>query len=268
MEIGKLLRETRESKNLSLAEIEQITHIRQRYLQALEEEDFQILPGQVYAIGFIRNYARVLGLDPSPLIEAFKARNDAPLPPFPAKLAAESEGGRQKKKTSGRRFLENHGWKMALLFLAVSMFSVWYFQLREVAPWSQKAAETPSWSEEKEGSLPESSLSEAPPEGGTGSSLPPAEAGIEIELIASGECWTRVLTDQQEVFTGTLHNGDRYRFAAKKQLYLVLGNAPAVEVIYNGKSMGHLGEGNRVVKKTFTLEGGPVAASQGGESLE
>lgn len=254
MEIGKLLREAREKKNLSLAEVEQITHIRQRYLQALEEEDFQILPGQVYAIGFIRTYARVLGLDPAPLIEAFKARTDAPLPPLPSKAAAKNENA-PRRKITGRWFLENHGWKAALLLLAICMFTVWYFQFREAAPWSQNATGLSSRVEEKESQIPESPPpAEVPHQEGTGSSLPPANARIEIELIASGECWTRVLTDQQEAFTGTLHNGDRYHFAAQQQLYLVLGNAPAVEVIYNGKSLGHLGEGNRVVKKTFTAE--------------
>ena len=61
--IGLLLRETREAKGLTLNDVEQATRIQSRYLEALEDEEYDRLPGEVYVRGFLRNYARFLGID-------------------------------------------------------------------------------------------------------------------------------------------------------------------------------------------------------------
>jgi cytoskeleton protein RodZ len=63
-ELGTWLRETREAQDLSLEEVEAQTRIRRAFLQALEEGDYNALPGEVYVRGFLRNYALYLGLDP------------------------------------------------------------------------------------------------------------------------------------------------------------------------------------------------------------
>ena len=72
-EFGDLLREAREKQGLSLKQIEEITRIRRVFLEALEEERFGDLPGDVYARGFIQTYARLLGLDPQRLLVAHRA---------------------------------------------------------------------------------------------------------------------------------------------------------------------------------------------------
>jgi cytoskeleton protein RodZ len=61
--IGQILRETREAKGLTLDDVEQKIRIRSSYLEALENEDYDRLPGAVYVRGFLRNYARFLGVD-------------------------------------------------------------------------------------------------------------------------------------------------------------------------------------------------------------
>jgi cytoskeletal protein RodZ len=68
--VGKKLRETREAKELSLAEVASETHIRLHYLQAMESGHFDALPSKIQIKGFIRSYAGYLGLNPEPLIEA------------------------------------------------------------------------------------------------------------------------------------------------------------------------------------------------------
>ena len=62
-EIGTSLREARERQKLELSQVEGATRIRARYLQAFEDERFDILPGVAYAKGFLRTYADYLGLD-------------------------------------------------------------------------------------------------------------------------------------------------------------------------------------------------------------
>ena len=70
--IGRILREAREEKGLELNEISSILRIRETHLAALENDDYETLPGKVYAIGFIRTYGNYLGLDSADLIEQFK----------------------------------------------------------------------------------------------------------------------------------------------------------------------------------------------------
>ena len=64
-EIGSSLREARERRSLSYGQVEAETAIRTRYIRALEDEDFHILPGPTYTKGFLRAYAEYLGLDGS-----------------------------------------------------------------------------------------------------------------------------------------------------------------------------------------------------------
>ena len=71
--IGTALRDARVARNLSLAEVSALLRIREAHLEAIELEDFEQLPGNVYAIGFIRTYAQYLELNESDLIMRFKA---------------------------------------------------------------------------------------------------------------------------------------------------------------------------------------------------
>jgi hypothetical protein len=73
-EIGSSLREARERRGLSFADVERGTRIRPRYLRALEEETFDQLPGRVYAKGFLRGYADFLGLDGQRFVDELSSR--------------------------------------------------------------------------------------------------------------------------------------------------------------------------------------------------
>ncbi len=66
--IGELLRDERESHRLPLRDLAKKTRIRVEYLQALEDNNFTVLPAATFVKGFIRSYARVFGFDPQPLI--------------------------------------------------------------------------------------------------------------------------------------------------------------------------------------------------------
>lgn len=79
-EIGQILREARENKDLTLDEVQAAIRINPRYLQALEEGDYAALPTPVHVRGFLRNYARYLGLDPDPLLARYEAGLGRPRP--------------------------------------------------------------------------------------------------------------------------------------------------------------------------------------------
>lgn len=88
--IGPSLRQARQQRGLDLADVEQATRIRCKYLAALEEERFEVLPGAAYVRGFLRGYGEFLGLDCALLVaeldERFAETEEEP-PIQPATLA-------------------------------------------------------------------------------------------------------------------------------------------------------------------------------------
>ncbi|WP_163579958.1 helix-turn-helix domain-containing protein [Gracilibacillus saliphilus] len=76
MGIGERLKEERESKNMSLDDVQNLTKIQVRYLDAIEQERFNVMPGSFYVRAFIKEYATILGLNPDELMEEYK--NDLP----------------------------------------------------------------------------------------------------------------------------------------------------------------------------------------------
>ena len=70
--LGEMLKDARAIKHLSLEDAEQATKIRLRYLQALEEGRYHELPPDVFAVGFVRRYAKALELDPQEVVTLFR----------------------------------------------------------------------------------------------------------------------------------------------------------------------------------------------------
>ena len=69
---GARLKESRENQNYTLDQVARDTRISKRYLQALEQEDFTVFPGEAYLTGFLRNYTEYLGLDPEEFIALYR----------------------------------------------------------------------------------------------------------------------------------------------------------------------------------------------------
>jgi cytoskeleton protein RodZ len=74
--IGETLREARMRRHLDIADVESRTKIRAKYLRALENEEFGMLPGPTFVKTFLRTYAEMLGLDPHPLVEEYRATHE------------------------------------------------------------------------------------------------------------------------------------------------------------------------------------------------
>ena len=78
--LGSSLASARLTLGLDLRDAERETRIRARYLAALEEEDFDVLPGEAYAAGFLRTYASYLGLDGEAYVAELRRRRGTPAP--------------------------------------------------------------------------------------------------------------------------------------------------------------------------------------------
>src|SRR3712207_4110748 len=75
-EIGAALREARMRQRIDISEIEAQTKIRAKYLRALENEEWDLLPGPTFVKSFLRTYAEALGLDARLLLEEYKLRHE------------------------------------------------------------------------------------------------------------------------------------------------------------------------------------------------
>jgi cytoskeleton protein RodZ len=270
--LGETLRQARLDRGASLADAEQETHIRRRYLEALEAEDYGSLPPVVYVRGFIRSYARYLGLDPEATLDLYaptRMREErALLRPATPQLA----GGRS---FSIKVFMVIAS--VVLLGLLLSYLWTQYNSFVDSLSQAEQrpptrtaaggiaAANSPSPSGEATASpvamAPEERASPTaspvaavptPSPTPTAAPLPAPERGITVEARVSERTWIEVWIDGSSQLQTTLQAGATRSFTANQAVRMRVGNAGGVEVTVNGEPQGSLGERNQV--KEFVWE--------------
>jgi cytoskeleton protein RodZ len=124
--IGDTLSEARTRRAVDLEEVHAATGIRPRYLEAIEQEDWDALPEEFYARAFIRKYARYLEVNPDPLVEEYKrqqqgggARGEAPMSPFARTRSRKAEALRRRRKRQSV-----YAWVFAVGLLAAIVVAV------------------------------------------------------------------------------------------------------------------------------------------------
>jgi cytoskeleton protein RodZ len=120
-EIGATLREARSRRHLDLREVEMATKIRARYLRALENEEWDVLPGGAYTRSFIRTYANHLGLDGDRLADEFRRTVEDPIAErYPrAEPVPAARGGGPKRTPGGPRLQVSRGALAALVSIGL-----------------------------------------------------------------------------------------------------------------------------------------------------
>ena len=121
-ELGQVLQKAREEKGITLDDIQRVTKIQRRYLEAIERGHFHMLPGHFYARAFIKSYAEAVGLEPQHLLEHYQA--DLPAQPPREQV----ERLRRRRVASANNPLQASRWiAKALLVLFVALiFGVTY----------------------------------------------------------------------------------------------------------------------------------------------
>ncbi|WP_369614044.1 helix-turn-helix domain-containing protein [Marichromatium sp. PS1] len=127
MHPGQRLRQQRETRGLEIARVASQLHLRPEIIEALEQDRYDALPGPVFAIGYLRNYARLLGIDPTPLIESART------------VTQEQAAAQTGPRTRGNLAETTSRWLMRLISLAlmaaaVAMLVLWWQSRPEVAP--------------------------------------------------------------------------------------------------------------------------------------
>ncbi len=265
--LGDTLRQAREGKKLTLKDVESSTNIRIHYLEAIEKGDYSQIKGTVYLKGFIRTYAKFLGLDADMMLDKFYSEqnltkedpmsNVAPPPaqealdqtqvfrpappqkPLPTKRPQESfkvessttPRRSNKKSASGVNLL--FGSLIGIIILACIGYFVWpLFNSPEPkpAPVQQEVS---------------SKQEEAPA---------PQIKGAHLTATFTKSCWVQVKADGKVIFSQTAKKGQSFTWNASKDIELRLGNAGAATISFNGQDLGTLGPDGSVISKTFTAQ--------------
>jgi cytoskeleton protein RodZ len=129
---GARLREARETQGLSLADVARHLKLSQRQVEALERDNFAALPGPVFVRGFMRNYARLVALDPVGLVAAAEASQGFPQPPATATNQMASHpvvSSVGKARRDGPR--AKRAWWPVTAILILAAIALMYFQEHE-----------------------------------------------------------------------------------------------------------------------------------------
>jgi cytoskeletal protein RodZ len=252
--IGAALRAARTERGLSLAELQARTKIRARYLSALEEERFADLPPYPFARGFVHAVALELGLDPAPLVD----RLTAAIGPGDQRAAGwQRLDSALEPAVRPSRLRRLATWAITVVVVVGGAAAIYLAQqLRELGrpaapPVPPAAAPVPAPDVPVEAAAvaPSPEARGAPPAGSP--AAPPGGGAVAVDLAATGRSWLRVVADGQEVFVGFIADGERRRWEARESLVVRLGNAGAVTVTVNGRSLGPLGGPGEVVTRVF-----------------
>ena len=103
MRIGEVLKQSRTRQGIEIADVEERTKIRTKYLRALESEEWEVLPSPAYAKGFLRTYAQLLGLDADAIVDEYRRQVESELPAgHPLRLGEPVLEGRRRPGGSGQ----------------------------------------------------------------------------------------------------------------------------------------------------------------------
>lgn len=252
--LGDRFRAAREARGLSLSDVSEQIRIRAVYLGAIEDENWSAIGAPVYTKGFLRTYARFLGLDPEEAVGHFKVVSDSVAP----SAQSASPGKDASWSPRPRRNLTPLIWTAGLIAVLLIAF-VFYNELtmRGAAPSLAVVSPggPPSAVPSTVPTTATSGVESGSPVEATGAAVlvssPPAGAH-SLQVSLTGMSWLRVTVDGSVSMEGTFPAGTVKMFRGKTAAVRA-GNAGGVEVAVDGKSIGKLGGAGVVVERSFVL---------------
>ncbi len=223
-EIGNTLREARVRRNLTLQQVEEDTKIRVKYVQAMENEDWDVLPGHTYVKGFLRSYSSYLGLDADLVMDEFRSRGPVTEEVFEDPFGGASVIGKP----------HSHRARNTILFVAVICLLV--LGIIYVLGMNSGTSEEPKTKPGALGITSESPTPTKTPGSGDGTVKPGLKNVLTVEVTGT-ECWVEVRRDGPDgvkLYSGTMENGHRKSWKGAV-LWFTLGTPSAVEVLVQGK---------------------------------
>ncbi|MRH42647.1 DUF4115 domain-containing protein [Aquibacillus halophilus] len=133
MELGARLKEARETKQLSIEDVQKITKIQTRYLQAIEKGNFSAMPGNFYVRAFIKEYATAVDLDPDLLIEEHKAELPASSDESSIQYTRVQRSRKDTSSTKSPAIFSFLPTAIVIILIVGTIFAFWYFYQKSQA---------------------------------------------------------------------------------------------------------------------------------------
>jgi len=261
--IGEKLKKAREEKGLTLKDVQEKIKIRTRYLEAIEEEKFEVIPGQAYAKAFIKGYANYLGLDAEELINEFEQKIE--------EERLKNEASETEVESKGFDFLHNKVVLSSLIIVVVLMvmtFIIYSIFLLNDSRNEINSLDNNNYAVQVNGDVNEGEIIENNKHTAEQTVLNQQETNegeaqtiIEeenekaeqktIKIIASERTWIQVLVDGEEKFEGIMEAGDTEVFSGTKNLQMKIGNAIGITLEKGDEILGPWGERGEVITRVI-----------------
>jgi cytoskeletal protein RodZ len=257
--IGESLRTLREERGLSLEQIAAETKIRPRLLRAIEENDFDQLPGGVFRRSFVLQYAKYLGADLEQVgRELSELRPFQETPPVPGEVPGhvtpEISPLTPERDWSGlRTSLGSFLAVVGVVLVCATMYSWWRAENHSSLPAAQPIASAPDASRESQ-PPPAAEPAAVPAAKPEPTSAPPSAAGeamqaaasVQVGLVAEELTWIQATSDGKRVFADALQANQTRTIEAADRVRLLIGNAGGVKIQLNGKEIPQVGPRGQV----------------------
>ena len=254
---GDRLQREREMRGITLEEIAEATKIGTRSLRALEEQDFDKLPGGIFNKGFVRAYARYLGLDEEQAVadylaalnEAQAAGKTTRQEPGANDVSPERDIFLPEVEDSGPMRLPL-GPIAVVVVVALLLFSGWRYYSKNGLPNLRRvraAAQQPS--------PPAAKPAAAAVASRPGTKPAPAIDGFLVRVKAKEDTWISIVADGKPVMSAVLPKESEKSVHAQQSVVLRLGKATGFEVFYNDKLVPPLIPDGKVKTMEFTSAG-------------
>jgi len=244
--IGDTLSEARTRRAVDLEEVHAATGIRPRYLEAIEQEDWDALPEEFYARAFIRKYAQFLEVDPEPLVEEYKQRQgseqrgEAPMSPFARTRSRRAEALRRRRKRQSVYAWVGAIGLLAAIVVAVVLLSSSGGEGGGAKSGNGTAGNAPGKAGAKGGGKGAKGGGQKNGQGGANAGAGNAKAsqGVKLKIESTAEVWTCVVNAKgKPVVDGlTLAAGESVGPFRSRSFTAAFGNG-SVHVLVDGKSL-------------------------------
>jgi cytoskeleton protein RodZ len=242
--LGDTLRRAREAQGLALDEVASRTRINPKYLEAIEADRRDLLPGSFFYRSFIHQYAGVLSLDIEPLdAEVDRILSEEEPLPLPGQVDAASAQRATALASIGRDRSSVLLWVALLFFvlLGSSGFYAWWHKTRNID------AAGPARMEHVTVSAATSRSAQAKP---AAVSVPVDR--VQLDITVTEQTWLSLSSDGKRIFSGVLAPNQTKTVEGRESATLKVGNAAGLEVRLNGKPIGPIGGRGQVRVVTFT----------------
>lgn len=236
---GWRLREARERQSLDIDEVAERLHLQPAQVRALEEDDYGHFSAPIFVSGYLRNYARMLGLDPEPLVDAYE-RQGVEEPPILSELTA-------KMPATRRRSMSTETWAGLMVVAALAVLALLWSLTRPVG----EAPVEPERSAPADSAAPSPAPGEVAPVDEVPAPVSPAPVGEtarvpaaqdpeapldELSLRFTEDSWVEIadVTGRRLMYRMG-QAGQRVTLRGLAPFDILLGNAPAVTIEYNGE---------------------------------